>query len=180
MELHNVELAVHEIGLSLTTDVFFDQPNLRVDCLWACLQAVNSWMHVFLDLTPADYLGLSPLTYFSMAHCFTGMYRISVFEHQDWDRGLVRGHFDMVSFAGIVEDKFLKVRAAVGLDGDSADGLDTFTILASKIGRVRVAWDPNTATSTTTAPALDSEHTFDFPIEFSDEDWLRDLVGPWT
>lgn len=179
-ELHNIELSVHEIGLSLTTDVFTDLPHLRVDCLWACLLAVKSWTHTFTELAPAECLGLTTITYLSMARCFIGLYRVSVFEHPDWDRALVRTHFDLVSFAGTVEEKFLSVRSAAGLDTDGSDGLNTFTILAAKIGRVRVAWDPNKAASTAADLATESQNTFDFSMELSDEDWLRDLVGPWN
>jgi len=180
MELHSTELSIHEIGLSQSSVHFFGHHSMRVDCLWACVQAVKSWMNVFLSLSPAKYLGFSPLTYLSMAHCFTGMYRLSVFEHPDWDRGLVRHHFDMVLFTDIVEQTFLKVKTATGLDIGGSKDLDTFTIMASKIARVRVAWDPVRVAAPTAEGSAIGDSLYDFPLEYSDEDWMRDLIGPWS
>jgi hypothetical protein len=180
MELHSTELGVHELGLSQSPDAFLGQQGLRVDCLWACVQAVKSWMNIFLSLLPIDYIGFSPLTYFGMAHCFTCMYRLSVFEHAEWDRGLVRTQFDIVSFSEIVEQNFSKVKIPAGLDSDGSDDLDTFTIMASKISRVRSAWDPNKVASTAAEGTLGHDNSFDFSLELSDEDWLKDLIGPWS
>lgn len=178
--MYNTELAIHEVGLSQCADAFLDQPDIRIDCLWACLQAVTAWMNVLTNWDPADYIGLSPFTYFSMAHCFTGMYRLSIFEHQQWDRELIRTQFDISTFARTVEQNFSKVKLAAGLDSDGSDDLDTFTLMASKIARVRLVWDPSTATPATMDAAIGSEFCMDFPMDVSDEDWLRDLVGPWS
>jgi hypothetical protein len=179
MELHSTELSVHEIGLSQSPDAFHGQQG-RIDCLWTCLQAVKAWMNIFLGLSPADYVGFSPLTYCNIAHCFTGMYRLSVFEHPEWDCGLVRDHFDIVSFANIVEQNFLQVKMAAGLDSGGSEDVDTFTTMALKIGQVRVAWDLTKVAATTTDGTTGSDALFDFSLEISDEDWLRDLIGPWS
>src|ERR1700753_1547419 len=121
MELYDTELRIYEIGLSQPPDVFSDCYNRRLECLCACLNAAKSWAEVFLSIPPAQYLGFSTSTYINLIHCFIGIYRLSTFEHPEWDRSIVQENLDVGSFSEQVERNFSQVKEVAGIDLDGSE-----------------------------------------------------------
>lgn len=72
LELHSTELSANEVSMSSAPDIFVGQINQRFECLFACLQAVKSWIDVFLSIPPGEYVGFSVCIYAKMARCLVG------------------------------------------------------------------------------------------------------------
>jgi hypothetical protein len=182
MELYTTERSIYEVGLSQVPYIFRGQENRRIESLWACANATKSWIGVFLSITPAQYVGFSALTYSNMTHCFLSVYRLSTFEHPDWDRAFCIEHIDVSSFLKEGERNFAQVKEAAGLDVDSED-VDSFSMMASRIQAIQKLWHATNASraTSTTEPFTGGRHEiYDFPMEFSDGDWLKDLLGTWN
>ncbi len=182
MELYATKLSIYEVGLSSTPNIFTDQHNRRIECLWVCLNAIKSWVNVFLSITPAQYVGFSALIYSNMIHCLVDMYRLSNFEHAAWDRTLFREHLDVAWFFAESEKNFARVKDEAGLDIGGSQDVDSFSSMASKIGMVKGSWDATNGSSITSinTPSNDEMELHDIAMEFSEDDWLRDLFRPWN
>jgi hypothetical protein len=180
MELYNTELSIYEIGLSQAPDIFSGQYNRRLECLCACLNATKSWVDIFLGILPAQYVGFSALIYSNMVRCFISIYRLSTFEHPEWDRGLVRENLDVSLFLDKAEKNFTQVKEAAGLDLCGSEDIDSFNIMASKIRVIKMLWDATTVSTMASNGVAPSDEMGDFPMEFLEDDWLRDLLGPWN
>jgi hypothetical protein len=180
MELYIAELSIHEIGLSQAPYNFSSQYNQRLECLCACLNAAKSGVDIFLSILPAQYVGFSASIYSNLARCFIGIYRLSTFEHPEWDQGLVRENLDVSLFLEEAEKNFTQVKEAAGLDLGGSEDIDVFNIMASKFRTVKMFWDATTVSTMAPLSIAPSDGMGDFPMEFLDDDWLRDLLGPWS
>ena len=180
MRLYHTELSIYEIGLSQALDLFSGQYNRRLECLCACLNATKAWVNIFLSILPAQYVGFPSSTYLDLIRCILGIYRLSTFEHPEWDRRLVQESVNVSLVLEKAEQNFLQVKEAAGLDICGSEDTDTFTLMASRTGIFKTWWDASAA-STMGSPAIASgAETGDFPMEFLDGDWLRDILGPWN
>jgi len=180
MELYTTELSIYEIGLSQALDVFSGQKNRRIECLCICLNAVKSWIEVFLSIPVAQYVGFSALVYSNIMHCFVDIYRLSTFEHAEWDRELFREQLHVSSFLEQCEKNFAGVKEAAGLDIGGSEDMDSFSIMTSRVRVVKMSWDAANASMTNSVGMPSNDESYDFPMDFSDEDWMRDLLGPWN
>ncbi len=178
MELYTTQLSIYEIGVSQTPDIFKDQQNGRIECLWSSMNAVKSWIDIFLSIIPAEYIGFSILVYSNIAHCFVGLYQLSIFEHPEWDRALFREHLNISSILDHCEKNFSRVKEEAGLDISGSEVMDSFSSMGSRIRAFKLSW--GASNSSTVGPSSQDE-LYDFPMpDFSDQDWLRDLLGPWN
>ena len=110
-----------------------------------------------------------------MMHCFLGMYRLSTFEHPEWDRGFVQETLNISSLLGEVEKNFRQVKEAAGLDLGSPDSVNYFSSMASKVRSTKMAWDPTAASTMASLSAAPGDEQGDFPMELLDDEWLRAL-----
>lgn len=129
-----------------------------------------------MSIPPADYPGFSALTYSSITHSFLTSYRLSTFEHAEWDRVLCLEHLDVPSFLEQAGKRFGQVKEAVGLDVNPED-VDPFTVMSSKIQLIRKSWEIKHGSLGGSLPHFSPDELYDFPVEFSDGDWLGDLLG---
>jgi hypothetical protein len=180
MELYTTELSIYEIGFSQAPDAFNGEPNRRVECLWLCLNATKSWSDVFLSITPPEYVGFSALIYCAMPRCFVTMHRLATFEHAEWDQAILREHQDVSYFLEQSVKNFASVKEAAGLDIGGSEDVDSFTSMAARIRVIKMSWDSANAPAMTSVGMPYNDGLYDFPMEFSDEDWLKDLLGPWN
>jgi hypothetical protein len=180
MELYTTELSIYEVGLSQAPDIFSGQHNRRIECLWGCLSAIKSWTDVFLSITPSQYVGFSALIYSNMTHCIVGIHRLSTFEHPEWDRALVGEHLDIISFLEECEKNFARVKEEGGLDIGGSEDVDSFSRMASVIRAIRKSWGATNVSTMTLIGMPSNSEVMDFPIDFSDEDWLKDLLDSWN
>lgn len=176
--LHSTELTIYEVGLSQSHDNFNKQENRRIECLWACFNAVKSLFDVFLDISPAGYVGFSSMIYSNILQGLLVMQRLSTFEHAEWDRALVREHLNVSAILEESEKRFALVKEAAGLDDGGATNVDSFTDMASRVRFVKMLWYPTNAPTMAASDEIPSgDQLYDFQMEFSDPDWLR-FIAP--
>jgi hypothetical protein len=76
------------------------------------------------------------------------------------------------------ERNLLLVKEAAGLDRDGSDDIDIFSVFAARVRVFKMWW---TATNIDAAPGtLEGEEMVDLNKEFLDDEWLRDVLGPWN
>ncbi|KAL5319887.1 hypothetical protein ACEPPN_012945 [Leptodophora sp. 'Broadleaf-Isolate-01'] len=136
----------------------------------------NNGINAFLSISPADYPGFSALTYSNMTHSFLTAYRLSTFEHAEWDRVLCLEHLDVPSFLEQAGDKFGQVKAATNLIVNAGD-VDPFSVMSSKIQLIKKSWEIKHGSLRGSIPQFSRDELYDFAMEFSDGDWLGDLLG---
>jgi hypothetical protein len=133
-------------------------------------------MNIFLNTPPDQLVGLSAPIYATIIRVVVGMQRLAIFEHPEWDRVLFSQQFDISLFLEQGADLLSQVKEAGGLDIGGSEDTDTFTNMANRVRFSRVLWDARIA-SLNSVGVPGNDETFDFPMEFSDEDWLKDLLG---
>jgi hypothetical protein len=180
LELYNTELKIYEIGYSQAPFSFKNPSNRRLECLYACLNAAKSWGDTFLSIPPAQYIGFPASIYSSMACCFIGIYRLSTFDHSEWDLGLVRETFDVSLFLEKVENVLTGVTQAAGLDSHGEEDKDFFIGMASRIRTIRLSWNALTNFKMAALDIVPGDEMFGFSIDPLDDEWMRDLLVSWN
>jgi hypothetical protein len=162
LERYYTEFRIYEIGLSQSSDVFTEQPNLRLECLFACLQATKCYNATLINIDLTQYPGLSALVTGQMTSCFACLCRLSMCEQSGWDRDIVNSTIDVSFFLQELEKKYAQVRETVGIDADDFGGSDYFTIKASKLRSMKASWDALTLT------AISLQELESFSVDFLD------------
>lgn len=178
MELYDTSLRINEIALSNKPDIFSAISNQRLKSLYACLNTVSSWLPMFLSIPPAQYVGLPTTTFAQIVHVFVSIYRLATFEDPSWDRRLVQETIDVSMFLETMERNLLLVKEAAGLDKDGSDDEDIFSVFAARVRVFKMWW--GATNFDTTAGILEGEEMADLNTEFLDDEWLRDVLGPWN
>lgn len=180
MELYVTETSIHDIGLSVVPGIFIGQYNRRLECLCACLNAAKTWVDTFLSIPPAQYVAFSSSVYSNMARCFITIYRLTTFENPEWDRRIVRESLNISLFLDKAEQNFARVAEAAGLDVGGLEDPDFFTLMASKLRILKTTCDVAAGFIMASYNTPLADGVGDFSMEALDDDWLRDLLGPWN
>ncbi|KAF7953725.1 uncharacterized protein EAE97_001124 [Botrytis byssoidea] len=157
LELHTTERSIYEIGL---------------------LQVHNAWINVFLSIPPAEYISFFALTYSNMTHYFLSAYRLTTLDNTDGNQTPCIEHLDVSSFLDQAGRNFAQVNETAGIDV-SPEYPDSFSIMANRIRLIQVSWDVShsvAANSLVNSSNFDNHELYDFSMEFSDGDWLNDLL----
>lgn len=163
LERYYAELHIYEIGFSQSSHFFTEQPNLRFECLFACLQATKSFCDTLVSMEAHQYLGLSALASAEMTSYLTSVCRLSMCEYPGWDRDIVHSTMNVSAFLEELEKNFARVREVIGIDPDEPHGgRDYFTMKASKLHSMKETWDA------LTLPAISLEELESFPVDFMD------------
>jgi hypothetical protein len=143
LHLHNTEISLYEIALARSAaPPSTDGPDFkRLDFLYACLRATNSWFDIFLAIPPAHYIGFSISILTQMAHCIIVLYRLSTFSHPDWDLGLVRQTLDLSTVLEQLIQKFAQIRVAAGIHDDSRDENNIYCSTRRRFEAIKSWWD---------------------------------------
>jgi hypothetical protein len=174
----DLEGIIYEIGCSPEPDVFSMQSNRRIECLYGCLKAVKACINVFDNFTPAQLFGLPLTIYMAIWQTMALFYRISVFEHPEWDLALVRATVDFAAVLASSEEKYSQVKNEAGLDCNGLDEPDPYTLIAVRLWKMRLWYEAMNANATglgEDAPVLDSIGDYSLDI---DEDMFN-LFGSW-
>jgi hypothetical protein len=108
------------------------------------LRAANSFFRVLFTISPSQYIFLPIKIWFHLGHSLMTLYRLSIIDHQDWDREQATSDADVVGIARAVIGRFRRVADEAGLIADDADGgLDIFHKAAAGIERMlEEIWEP--------------------------------------
>ncbi|TGO46052.1 hypothetical protein BOTNAR_0617g00040 [Botryotinia narcissicola] len=178
LELHTTERSIYEIDLLQVHDVLHGQENRRAEYLWACINATNAWINVFLSISPAEYISFSALTYSNMTHFFLSAYYLTTLDNTDYNQTPCIEHLDFPSFLDQAGRNFARVKEMAGLDV-SPEYPDAFSIMSNRSRVLEMSWDVShgvAAESLADFSKLDNHELYDFSIEFSDGDLLKNLL----
>ncbi|PQE19074.1 Zn(II)2Cys6 transcription factor protein [Rutstroemia sp. NJR-2017a BBW] len=201
MHLYNTEVTIHEVGLS--KEPTFDMDDFsRLDSLCACLQAAKAWFEIYLNIPGSDYPGFSFPIYTHLAHCIVALYRLSVFEHTNWDIGMVRRELDLSVVLEKVVKMFESVKEASGLDTEDCDSnfetnnIMVYSTMGKRIGQIKTWWNAKMAAENSAnnvvnnsmgaGEVTDTMGTNPFAVEPiqdfwpGDDTWWQDVFGPWN
>lgn len=185
---------MHEVAFSKSPLSDNSQGFHRLECLYACLNATKSWFDLFLTVLPASYIEFSLSVFTQLAHCVIVLYRLSTFEHPDWDVVSARETANLLFYLEQVVKKMSSVKQAAGLDTGKGDDIDIYSITCQKLGSIKTWWDAKLAVDRMRGPhgaslqsdtivdsAVSSQDAFmRIDLNLPDDVWLRELLpGPW-
>ena len=98
----------------------------------------------------------------------------------EWDRRIILESLNISSFVDQTERNFTQVTEAAGLDIGGSEGADFFTVMASKLRLLKTSCDATAGFIAASYNTPLSDGMADFSQEILDDDWLRDLLGPWN
>lgn len=88
--LSHSEIIINEASIS-KFPVLSNGPDLhRIESLYTCLRAAQTWIDIWLSMPPEDYISCSFLMFFQFSRALVNLYRISTLEDPAFDKCAVR------------------------------------------------------------------------------------------
>ena len=115
LEIHIMDLAIHELGFSAARDVFIGQANQRLEWLYGCLQAIRCSIDKFLRIPPSEYVDFSARISAMMSRCPIEPWRLAMCEYFEWGHDLVQDNLDIAPLVTAVGDRTMAIFRYHGL-----------------------------------------------------------------
>ncbi|KAF2103661.1 hypothetical protein NA57DRAFT_50533 [Rhizodiscina lignyota] len=204
----NTVVSIHEHSLIPSKQTSLDPGATtdRIQNLHSCFSAVKTWFTVFftLDEFPLScYPYISMITHSQAAHCMVALFRLTTFESPGipWDRQRVRREFDFGQVIRTWLERWEGAPAAAGLDASVWSNVDgppwaatrkylsaiinwweakIAPRLVTEVNGMRVQDDTASIVRTmyTDGSQLEPVEHADQNLEFLDDEWMRDVLGP--
>lgn len=85
---------------------------------------------------------------------------------------------DVSMFLETAERNLMLVKETAGLDRDGSDDVDIFSVFAARVRVFKMWWAAKNVNAA--AGTLEGEEMVDFNVGFLENEWLRDVLGPWN
>ncbi|KAL4936704.1 hypothetical protein BDV06DRAFT_233222 [Aspergillus oleicola] len=182
MELLYTDATIHQIGFNAADGPFSIQANHRFTCMYACLQAVKSWVETFLSLAPGSYVGLSTLNHNEMMRCLMNICRLAICDHSEWDGTLLHETINVSLALEDTSKRFAQARGAAGMEsGDPT--VDMHALIAQRTLSMKSFWDSLTMPMPASTSAQDAEMGLGMGagMSFVDElgNFSEEFLGLW-
>ena len=174
--LHSTEAMVHETALSKGSAIVNCPGFQRLDSLYACLHATKCWFDVFLNLSPALYVGFSVPVFTQSARCIMTLFKLRTFDDPIWDRELVQNTASLSFILAQIIERYTQVKVMADLDHGASKDEDTFSRTARTLSAIKTWWDAKVAAELKDSMVLD-ETLGDINMDCLDDTWLRDIFG---
>jgi len=89
----------------------------------------------------------------------------------------VQENLDVSSFLETTERNFAMVKEVAALNTGGSEGGDIFSLMACKVGAVRMWWEAINVATVDSFEAATGDTLGDFSMEYLDDDWLKDILG---
>lgn len=149
----------------------------------AGLESVKSWFDVFFTITPAAYIGFSFPIFLQMARCLTTLYRLTSLKDQTCDEVGAFKTADAILISNRVINNLEQVSILNGLDNSESSEGDVFSGAAQMVRSFQAEWEAKLGTEDLVPPIIHTPQNINeisvpdaFVGDFSDTDWLTDLV----
>lgn len=86
-------------------------------------------------------------------------------------------NLDVSSFLETTERNFAMVKEVAALNTGGSEGGDIFSLMACKVGAVRMWWEAINVATVGSFEAAPGDALGDFSMEYLDDDWLKDILG---
>ena len=180
--LYITELTINEIALSKAPMISNNLGFERLESLYLCLNSIKSWFDIFFNIPLADYIGFSFSVFSQLAHCLVTLYKLSTLDDPAWDKTFVRNTVNLLLILDTLSNKMEEGAKLAYLDTDSVEG-DIFTRSVKMTRAIRLKWEVKLSEpmgdSTSAAQDVDEPIQDSFPMDFSDDGWLNDLLVSW-
>ena len=178
LHILSTELVIHEIALCKGGQSNNSPDFQRLDCLYACLNAIKIWFDIFLALSPENFTGASIQEFTQMAYCMTALYRLSTFECPEWDRGLVRDVANLSIILELLIAKFPHVKQSAKWEHGPVEHEDPFQTTFRSLSHIKTWWDSKVAAETVRPNTTSMDEVMnEVPVDFLDEAWIQDVLG---
>lgn len=181
--LYSTELTINEIALFQVLFVINRLDFQQLKSLYACIESIKSWFDVFFTIPPAAYIGF-PFSIFSqLVHCLVTLYRLSTLNDPAWDKNGVCKTADLLLILDHVINNMEQVKTLAGLDNNDSPEGDIFSRTAKLFRSIRPEWEAKlspddlmVSTIPTPQNAGETDLPEVLPMDFSDNEWLLDLL----
>ena len=118
-----------------------------------------------------------------LANAMVVLHKLSTFESPDWDLDYVRQTVDFGNILDNLIRRFNEIQMTQGAEQGKQEGRDIFFRISRKLGRIK-AWHEEKTTlrssrRETTSAVPDGAPVMNGDLEFFNEAWLEDILGPW-
>ncbi|KAJ5818745.1 hypothetical protein N7474_004336 [Penicillium riverlandense] len=141
LNLSHTEIIINEASIS-RFPVLSNGPDLhRIESLYTCLRAAQTWIDVWLSIPPEDYVSCSFLMFFQFSRALVNLYRISTLEDPPWDKGAVRETANLLEIIDRLIDQTQKAAHHLCPNTPSQDyGMTLFGRGVRMVQSLRQAW----------------------------------------
>ena len=174
MHYYHVEEALYEIGLSKSPVMgnLSGHDFQRLELLYACLQSNKMFFETFFAIPENKYVSFSLATWTQLTHSIFVLQLLSNFDHPDWNLAYVRETIDFMAVLDSMIERFNKVEGRI------------FAHTATKMASIKAHIQEKMAVDgvgprpgSLSGEDADMGRTWE-PVDFLDETWLRDVLGP--
>jgi hypothetical protein len=174
MHYYHAEQYLYEISFS-RSPVMVNFPSHdfhRLELLYACLQSNKLFFETFFSIPESKYTCFSFATWTQVAHSVIVLQLLSSFDHPDWNLAYVRETIDFITVLDYLIERFNKAEGQIF--ARSAAKLATIKAhIQEKMSFEAVRPGPDSLSG----EDADMGKTWE-PVDFLDETWLRDILGP--
>ena len=172
---------IHEVALSQYPISTHHSDVRKLDLLWKCLQAAKNWFELFLQFSPAMYMGFPMTVYSSLALCVAALWRLSTLEHPGWDLVTVRETCNLSSLLAQACSNLSLIKITMGLDPETEEDISMFAAANRRTSAIKQWCDARfacqSARPAAEATAEQSGNLSDTLLDFADDAWLRDILN---
>ena len=186
MHYHNAEIHLYESSIQKTSSTAYgSQPFQRVDMLYGCLLACQSFFDVYLRLPPDSFFSFSIVSFGQTAHALTVYLKLSLLEAPGWDVQHIRQNanisFLLDQLAGLFEEasRTIDPRQQMG-------GTDAFSRCVRRFRWVKGWYDRKTTTDSGpegSQERMNASQMGSFEMgdtfNFLDDTYWQEIIGGW-
>ncbi|KAF2493509.1 hypothetical protein BU16DRAFT_541190 [Lophium mytilinum] len=107
LHLHSTALYVSELGSLKSAASSNNTDYQEVECLYASLRSLKSWLDIFFTIPPARYTGLPFSVFSQFMRCLVVLYRLSALDDPLWDKNVARNTYGVADVLRMVATNLL-------------------------------------------------------------------------
>ncbi|MCJ1466617.1 hypothetical protein MMC07_005237 [Pseudocyphellaria aurata] len=178
LHYHNAEIHLYEHGIpNASSTMYGTHSSNRVDMLYACLVACQSFFDIFLALPSDVFFSLSISTFAHMTLALATVFKLSLLDAPGWDLAHVRQRFDVALLPDKLIARFQEASRTID-PRQQINGTDAFSRCAQRFRQIKRWYD--TKTTADSAPAsVDVDAMEAFERDFLQENYWQDLIRGW-
>ncbi|KAF2812287.1 uncharacterized protein BDZ99DRAFT_439292 [Mytilinidion resinicola] len=169
LHLHSTALYISELGILKSAASANNTDFQDVECLYASLRSLKSWLDIFFTIPPARYTGI-PFSIFSQfMRCLVVLYRLSAIDDPGWDKQVARNTYNVAEVLRMVSTNLL--------------ASDVYPRYAETFNATRERWEAKLAAlSINTAAPVVPETDLEMPnlsMDLPENWWVSDVFSAW-
>jgi len=179
-----MEIYLYRIGISpsYSPELEPGTPSFeRLELLYSCLRAVKLYFDTFLTIPANKYQTLTLPDICLFRHALFTLYKLSTFEHPDWNLDSCRRTISLSDTLGKLGAQFEQASAVLGLDNHEYEKQDWFTRGAKHLQRVKDYWEKRETAELGEVTRINAIPAYPQmeDIDLLDDSFMLEILGPW-